>query len=250
MTGKPSQGAVENFLALSPFFNSVPAEDVQRLAAITRPMEFRKGATIFEEGEECRGFYLVRSGAVKVFRLSPEGKERVLFLAEPGQSFAEVAVFLGDGRYPATAQAARASEVLFLPKEEFVEMLARKRELCFQVLASLAQWTKHLVRFISSATQQRAEARLAKYLLDTSMPGKPFFLPTSKQVLASYLTMTPETFSRVLRRWRDRKILRVHGRKMEILNREALRREALEEASSRRAPAGRSRPANKRAFAT
>ncbi|NTV32610.1 MAG: cyclic nucleotide-binding domain-containing protein, partial [Deltaproteobacteria bacterium] len=77
---------------------------------------FRKGESIFSEGEEGNGFYVVITGRVKIFKLSSEGKEQILHFFGPGEPFGEVPVFAGQ-QFPANAEALEQSRVFFFPRK-------------------------------------------------------------------------------------------------------------------------------------
>ena len=101
-------------LKKSLLFSGLADADLAELAAITVRRTFRKGETLFSEGEDATGFYLLVAGSIKLCRLSPDGREKVLHFVSPGETFAEAA-FFGDGKYPAEARAMEAGEVLYLP---------------------------------------------------------------------------------------------------------------------------------------
>ena len=93
-----------------PLFFGVSDADLQLLLAIIRKRNCLKGEVLFEEGVEAKGFYIVAAGKVKVFKLSPDGRERILHVVQAGQSFAEAAIF-DDGRYPAFAETLQNSSL-------------------------------------------------------------------------------------------------------------------------------------------
>jgi CRP/FNR family transcriptional regulator len=91
-------------LRKAPLFANLPPDDLRRVAEIASPRRFAKKESVFREGERADGFFVVAQGRVKVFKLSVDGKEQVLHLIGPGQSFAEATIFEG-GTYPAHAEA-------------------------------------------------------------------------------------------------------------------------------------------------
>src|SRR5687768_1042185 len=93
-----------DFLRRVNYFRDLPEADLARLAALAVEQPLETGQVLFLEGEPCRGMYLVYSGRVRVYKASPEGREQVLTVARPGDSFAEVPVFDG-GPNPASADA-------------------------------------------------------------------------------------------------------------------------------------------------
>ena len=99
-------------------FSEVRPEGFRRLATIGRICQFRKGQAIFHEGEPCPGVYVVGQGLVRVFKSGPGGKEHVLHIAGPGDSFAEVAA-MGEVPLPASAEALKKTVCALLPQDRF-----------------------------------------------------------------------------------------------------------------------------------
>ena len=102
----------------SPLFAGLSDDDLDALMGIVRIREHLRGELLFSEGEQADGFFVVLDGKVKVYKLSPEGKERILHIIQPGGTFAEAAIF-GDGLYPAYAEPLQTSKLIFLPKDGF-----------------------------------------------------------------------------------------------------------------------------------
>ncbi len=88
----------------TPLFRGLSSKQHKELAAIAVERTVAKGSVIFFEGDEGDGFYVVTSGQVSVYKLSPEGKEQILHVFGPGEVFGEAAVFTG-GHFPAHASA-------------------------------------------------------------------------------------------------------------------------------------------------
>ncbi|RME35383.1 MAG: cyclic nucleotide-binding domain-containing protein, partial [Deltaproteobacteria bacterium] len=82
-----------DLLHQSYLFAGADADDLARLEAICRRRTVRKGEVLFADGDPAEGFFIVGSGKVKIYKLSPEGKERILHIIHPGWSFAEAAIF-------------------------------------------------------------------------------------------------------------------------------------------------------------
>ncbi len=205
-----------------PLFYGVTATDLRLLLSIIRIRKFNKGEILFEEGGAAEGFYIVSSGKVKVYKLSPDGRERILHVVQPGNSFAEAAIF-DDGRYPAFAETLNHSTLLFFPKQEFLELLHQHSQLAINMIAGLSRFLRQFTVQIEDLTFRDVPARLARYLLsffDTTPIS--ILLPVSKTQLASNLGTTSETLSRTFRKLSDDEIIHVQGKNIEILDAERL----------------------------
>ena len=181
-------------------FAGVDPRGFQRLAAIARLCHFEKGETIFRDGQDCPGVYVVGSGLVRVFKTGANGKEHVLHMIGPGHTFAEVAA-IGGFRCPASAEAVAATTCALLPLGPFRHLLETDHELCREMMAGMAAWVRHLVDLIEDIVLRDAAGRLARYLLDAQSDASGVVeLPTLKRHVASHLNLTSETLSRTIRR--------------------------------------------------
>jgi CRP-like cAMP-binding protein len=186
-----------------PLFSEVPPSGFARLLAMARIREFGKGDVVFREGDECPGVYIVGSGQVRVFKCSTAGKEHVLHMVGPGQTFAEVAA-IGGFNCPASAEAILETTCVLLPLPAFRQALQSDHELCLGMMTGLAQWVRHLVGLMEGVVLRDAVGRLARFLLDLPPDADGMVeLPSLKRHVASHLNLTSETFSRTLRRLVD-----------------------------------------------
>src|SRR5215472_2272155 len=99
-------------------FASLTETEISALATLVSKKHFDRGTLLFSEGDPCVGLFLVATGKIRIFKLSPTGREQVLAVEGPGSSFAELPVFDG-GNYPASASALEDAEVLFISRKDF-----------------------------------------------------------------------------------------------------------------------------------
>lgn len=192
--------AASDILTSCPFFSQVDRERLERLAQISRTREFNKGQLIFRQGEACPGVYVVASGMVRVFKVAPNGKEHVLHILGPGNTFAEVAA-IGGFDCPANAEAVADSSCVLIPLEPFRKALNEDHQLCLQMMIGLTFWVRHFLSLMEDVVLRDAAGRLARFLLEAPPEGDGTVrLPTLKRHVASHLNLTSETFSRTLSR--------------------------------------------------
>lgn len=202
----------------SPLFAGLSDLDMDALMGIARTREASRGELLFSDGEEATGFFVVLDGKVKVYKLSPEGKERILHVIHPGGTFAEAAIF-GDGLYPAYAEPLQASRLFFLPKESFLDLLKNNGNISINMIAGLSRFLRQFANQIEDLTFKDVPSRLARYLMDLSRGVKQHVeLPISKSQLASNLGTVSETLSRTLRKLSDDDLIQVAGKRVEILD--------------------------------
>jgi len=201
-----------------PLFVGVTDSDLDDLTRIARQQKYAKDQMVFSEGEEATGFFIPLEGKVKIYKLSPEGRERVLRIAHPGRTFAEAAIF-DVGVFPAYAQAIEPTVLLFFPKQAVLDLLHCNAQLAINMVGGLSRILREMMDHMESLTFKDVPSRLARYLLDLSdMKQRHVRLPVSKAQLASNLNTAGETLSRTLRKMSDDELITVSGRVIEILN--------------------------------
>jgi len=181
-------------------FSGVEARGFQRLVTIAQLRTFRKGELIFREGDPCPGTYVVGSGLIRVFKTAASGKEHVLHMVGPGNTFAEAAA-IGGFNCPANAEAIEPSVCVLLPMDRFRKALKEDHELCLGMMSGVTRWLRHVIGLMEDIVLRDAAGRLARFLLESrSADDGAVQLPGLKRHVASHLNLTSETFSRVLRR--------------------------------------------------
>ncbi len=232
MTTFDADAGIAATLAGLPHFRELPPELLARVAALCSEVELAAGETLFRAGQRCDGFFVVREGRIRVFRLAPDGREQVVHHVDAGHTFAEAALF-HHGIYPANAAAAEPSRLIRIDGPRFLQLFAAERALAASMVGSLCGWLHALLDRIEMLTLVSAGSRLAAYLL--RLPARQVDgelrveLPVAKKALAAELSITPETLSRLLSRWRERGLVRGDGRTVALLDSRTL--EAIAESS-------------------
>ena len=207
-------------IAAIPLFAGLPEAQLEALAGIAAPRTYRKGQEIFAEGDEGRGFYVILSGRVKVFRLSAEGKEHIYHIFGPREIFGEVSVFTGQG-FPADARALTTVEALFFPREDFTELIRRDPSAALNMLALLSLRLRKFAAVIDDLSLKNVPGRLAAYLLYLSEKQEGALdldLDVTKGQLASILGTIPETLSRILTKLRHQGLIETRGSRVRIVD--------------------------------
>src|SRR5262249_11973658 len=191
------------------------------IAEITTTRTFFRGDYLFHEGAPVHGFYIVRSGAVKVHRVSFAGKEQVLHVYRPNESFGEEAL-ISDLGYTADAWALDDCIVLMVQKPEFLTILRRKPALALCILRSMSQHLSNLVELLDDLTLKDVKTRLANWLLQHCPDPESYEpyrieLPSTKRLLAAELGTVSETFSRTVAKLRKQRLLAVEGNTFTLL---------------------------------
>jgi len=211
-----------------PLFAGLKEEELKRVRAIASLKQVGKKQVLFSDGEEAKGFYVILSGKVKLYKISPEGKEQILHVVSAPDAFAEAALFL-EGSYPAFAEALSDCQLLFFPKRDFIQLIGRNPQLSINMIVSLSHYLRRFASLIEELSLKEVSSRMAKYLIDLSMKlskegksPKEVELDLSKTQLASKLGTISETLSRTLAKMKAKGIIDVKRNRILILNRETL----------------------------
>jgi len=210
-------------------FAGLTKTQLASLASIAQRRKFTRGKVIFLEGHETTGFHLVEQGRIKVFKISPDGKEHILHVIEPGFSFAEACIFFEERTCPASASALEDSQTIFFPKEALVEELSRNCAVGLKMLGSMATWIRLMAEQVGSLSLRTVEGRLVNYLVVLArrlkIPfanGQTITLDVEKGLLASRLGTIPETLSRALKKLQDGELIKVERGDLTILDAQGL----------------------------
>jgi CRP/FNR family transcriptional regulator, dissimilatory nitrate respiration regulator len=207
-----------------PLFNGLPSDQQKDLANIALVKAFDRGRTIFSEGEPANGFFVVMTGKVKIFKISPDGKEQILHIFGPGEPFGEVPVF--EGRpFPAHAIALEDSKFIFFPRSAFVGLIKNNPSLSLNMLAVLSRRLRRFTILVDDLSLKEVPGRLAAHLLYLSeqQQGRDDLeLDMQKGQLAGLLGTIPETLSRIITKMVKQGFIESDVRSMKIKDRQGL----------------------------
>jgi CRP/FNR family transcriptional regulator len=209
-------------------FASLTPVDLAAVADGCSLRSLEKGDLLFREGEKSEGFYVMQSGSVSIFRLTPDGREQIICVFRAPESFAEVTLATVE-TYPANAVALESSQVIVVNKSRFRDLIRRQPELSLHMLGSMSLHLKHLVQSLQDIKSRQIEYRLAEWLLRQTPAAtaseSPLVceLPVTKKVLAGQLGVTSETLSRTFARFRKEGLIVVEGARVQLVNPAGLR---------------------------
>ncbi len=215
---------IEEILSRCQLFAEVDAQRRQRLADMSMACQFSKQQMIFRQGQACPGVYVVDSGMVRVFKTATTGKEHVLHMVGPGQTFAEVAA-IGNFDCPAYAEAVVRTSCVLIPMDRFRDAMAQDHQLCLEMMAGLSFWVRRLISLMEDLVLRDALGRTARFLLESDVAADGTVrLPSLKRHVASHLNLTSETLSRTLSRLIEAGlVVELDKNRVELLDRGQLR---------------------------
>ncbi len=221
-------GTIDDLLASIPMFRRLAPPDRQRLAQVSRVQRFVKGDTIFAEGDPSDVFCTIATGRVKIFKMTPSGKDVILEVFGAGDPFGAVAAY--EGRpYPASAVALEDTTCLFIPRQSFFALLEAHPSLVRGLLVGLTHRLVELTNRMAELTGGRVEPRFARLFLKLARDvGRKerggVFIPMalSRQELADMTGTTIETCIRIMSRWGKDELVRTEKDGFVVVDQKAL----------------------------
>ncbi|CDZ95813.1 Crp/Fnr family transcriptional regulator [Pseudomonas saudiphocaensis] len=202
-------------------FEPLNDEQMDELMSASQLLNLDKGDNLFHQGEPAHSFYFVISGAIKIYRLTPDGQEKVFEVIGNRQTFAEAMMLMDTPNYVASAQAVCPSQVYRFSNTAYMRLLEANQRLAFALLGKLSVRLHQRINEIETLSLKNATHRVVRYLmtqLARNNGDNNFELPMAKQLIAGHLSIQPETFSRIIRRLIDEGVITQDGRQITILD--------------------------------
>ena len=198
-------------------FSGLDEEDFERLAAEMKVVDLDQGEVLFHRGDPADSFYYVDTGLVELSLIAATGDKKTLEVVNPGRTFGEAVTFMREVKFPVTAEGLQQSKLCEIPNRAFLDMLRTNRDACMRLLADLSRHLHARVREIENLSVQNARHRLSSYLIDHITDARDgdqatAILELPRHVIASRLSIKPETLSRLLRSLADEGIISIEDR--------------------------------------
>ncbi len=203
-------------------FDDLDEQQRQSVASHSRDISLNEQQRLFSQDDHAEYFYYVHSGQMKLFRLSSAGDEKVFEIVIPGQIFAEAVIFDTPRQYPVNAEALISAELYAFHIPSFISILHESTDSCFRLLSDLSRRLHLRINEIDALTLQNAAFRLVYFLLQQIPEGavghSSIHLTTPKNVIASRLSIQPETLSRILSTLKKKGLIEVKGHHITLLD--------------------------------
>ena len=173
--------AVDNELRRNHLFAGFDDQQMAKIKHSMRMLQLSEGERLFDHGIHADRFFLVRSGQIKLFRLSIDGVEKVIEIVNAGQTFAEAVMFMERQNYPVSAEAIAASEVYSFDNRDFIQLLRDSTDTCFRLIADMSMRLHMRLNEIDHLTLQNATYRLINYLAQQVPEGSALALPVRRR---------------------------------------------------------------------
>lgn len=210
------------FLQSIPYFSGLSIAELHSIKDFIFEKTLQRGEMILNEGEPAEVLYLIASGAVKVFKTSAEGKEQILNIVRPGESFNDVSIFDG-GPNPASAQA-MGPVVLYGIRRSDLEIILRDHpQVALNVTKVLAGQARHLGSLVEDLSFRHVIGRVAKILLEHAGDGTGARPRLTQQDMAAMAGTVREVVGRSLKALEEEGAIRLERHRIVITNKESLK---------------------------
>lgn len=212
----------DNCIKIVPIFSHLTEEEMIEVSLITEKKTYLKGEYIYTQEDILNKLYVIHSGKVRIFRLSPTGKEQVIRILGPGDFMGELSLF-SQNQATDYAVVTENSTMCIIDGKKFKELIFNYAAISLKILEEMSHRLEKAENLIEDINLHTVEQRIANTLLDMVNEKDQVNLNMSKGDLASQLGMTQETLSRKLTLFQEKKLIKLEGhRKIIILDKEAL----------------------------
>jgi CRP/FNR family transcriptional regulator len=199
-------------LRANPYFDERPLAVLKDLAEVTQLYACDRGDILFWEGDECAGLHIIESGSVKLYRISPQGRQYIIAVLTEGATCNEVPAFDG-GTNPVNVEALEATRVWVVDARALRELVKSNPEFALKVLSKFGQNLRSLVHKVSEMAFYQVTHRLAR-LID-EMQTQPH-QPWTQEQLAARLGTVREVVARSLKELEKSGAIRIEDRRIVV----------------------------------
>jgi len=208
-------------------FADIDEQDFVKIVNGSSISKLHRGETLFSQQQAATEFFLLVAGKVQISLLSMGGMEKVVDIIKPGNTFAEAIIFKGMKGYPVNAKALNDSLVISINAENYIQVLSNSPQACLKVMGRLSSRLHWLVNEIERISLHNASYRLISLLLEGVPEDRTekteIKLGAPKRIIASRISITPETFSRTLKKLSKDGLIEVLDEKIVLNNPSELR---------------------------
>jgi CRP-like cAMP-binding protein len=212
---------------LSNVFCTLTDDQAHDMSIDKSSSHYRKGQLIFFEGNRPSGLYCIRKGKIKVYQIGSGNREQIIRLAKEGDILGYRSLISGEV-YNASAEAIEDSEICFINRKSFFDLLQENSDLSTKVMQLLSHDLKSAESRMTGLAQKPVRERLAETLLTLKefygheQDNATINATLTREDIANIVGTATETAIRLLSDFKNEKIIELVGKKIKILNHEKL----------------------------
>lgn len=208
---------LDGLLSNQALFRHISPFELESLKKEVVKLELDKGLSLFQKGDTADACFILVYGLIKLAIPSSNGSDKIVELIRPGQCFGEAMLFLEEP-YPFYAESLEPSLLLRLPKNALFKLLDQSPTIARQMMTGLSHRLLGFIRSVERQSSHNAMQRVVDYLIQVAatQDSNDIRLELKKNVVASLLNLTPETFSRMLHHLSELDLIRVSASRIHI----------------------------------
>lgn len=204
----------------NPYFDDLPDGMLNEIAGHMQLRGFERGEVLFWEGDPCAGLHIIQEGSVKLYRLSPQGRQYIVRVLQEGDTCNEVPTFDG-GTNPVNVESLEKSKVWVIDDEILRSLVRAHPDFGLKVLSNFGKNLRGLVRMVSEMAFYQVTNRLAR-LISELPPDEESRPPLTQEQLAAQLGTVREVVARSLKELERSGAIRIEDRRIHIADQHAL----------------------------
>jgi len=196
------------------YFEGLDENLLKQVAAHMQLREYERGEALFWEGDPCAGLHIIEQGFVKLYRLSPQGRQYIVRVLQEGDTCNEVPTFDG-GTNPVNVEALETTRVWVIQADILQDLLGKHPDFAQKVINNLGKNLRGLVRMVSEMAFYQVTHRLARLISDQT-PDELSGTPWTQEQLAARLGTVREVVARSIKELERSGAINVDKRRIEV----------------------------------
>jgi len=217
------------FIRQNPLLADLPEREFELLEQVSDSQELRRRATVWEPGSPANAIHIVRSGIVKVYKTSDEGRELTLHFFTKDQLFGELSV-VSEVPHDTCAEAYEDASILSIPKDDFMRIMMRNAGLALKLMKLVGERRRRLESRVENLLFRSAHSRLAALFLELAgtfgvrdSRGLIINLKLTHREIASLIGATRETVSFAILDLRRDNLVLTEGKRVVLIDEDGLK---------------------------
>ena len=209
-----------NTLRRNPYFDDLPEELLKEIAERMQLRGLERGEILFWEDDPCAGLHIIEQGSVKLYRISPQGRQYIIRVLQEGETCNEVPAFDG-GTNPVNVETLERSKVWVIEAEMLRDLVKAHPDFALKVLSNFGKNLRGLVRLVSEMAFYQVTNRLARLI--SELPAEEPRPHWTQEQLAAQLGTVREVVARSLKELERSGAIRIEDRRIHVADDTVLR---------------------------
>ena len=206
-------------LRRNPYFDDLPEQLLNEIARHMQLRSFERGEVLFWEGDPCAGLHIIEEGSVKLYRISPQGRQYIIRVLQEGETCNEVPAF-DSGTNPVNVETLERSKVWVIDDETLRALVRAHPDFALKVLSNFGKNLRGLVRMVSEMAFYQVTNRLARLI--SELPADSARPQWTQEQLAAQLGTVREVGARSLKELERSGAIRIEDRRIHVADPDAL----------------------------